>query len=293
MLDVRLIHYFLVVAREQNMTRAAAELHISQPSLSAQIAELERRIGVKLFKRTNKSTLLTEDGILFRSRAQELIDLSEKIESEFTAGTGDVSGDIFFGCAETHIMSYISAVFRQMRLEYPEVRLHIYSGDAEAVRERLDKGLLDAGLLLGPTFHEKYDYRGLGLYDYFGLLVPRDCALAARGSISVNELTGLPILMSRQTASGSQNIIGLNPSAIHPVGSYNLATNVTYMVEQGLGYALCLDNLVNTEGRNLKFIPIDTEVKMEAFLVTKKYAYLSKAVRVFLKRLAADQEGRV
>ena len=285
MLDIRLLHYFLVVAREQNMTRAAAELHISQPSLSAQIAELERRVGVKLFKRTNKSTLLTEDGILFRSRAQELMDLSDKIESELVAGTGEVSGDIFLGCAETHIMSHISAVFRQMRLEYPDVRLHIYSGDAESVRELLDKGLLDIGLLLGPAIHEKYDYYGLGMYDSFGLLVPRDCALAARASISVKELSALPILMSRQTASGSQNIIGLDPSDLHPVGSYNLVTNVTYMVEQGLGYALCLDNLVNTEGRNLRFIPIDTEVKMEAFLVTKKYAYLSKPARVFLHRL--------
>ncbi|MCQ2427081.1 MAG: LysR family transcriptional regulator [Clostridia bacterium] len=285
MLDVRLIHYFLVVAREQNMTRAAAELHISQPSLSAQISELESRIGVKLFRRTNKNTLLTEDGILFRSRAQELLDLSDKIESEFTVGAGGVSGDIFLGCAETHIMSYISEVFRQMKLEYPDVRLHIYSGDAEAVRERLDKGLLDVGLLLGPAVHEKYDYIGLGMYDTFGLLVPRDCDLAERASISVGELSELPILMSRQTASGSQNIIGMNPAEIHTVGSYNLATNVTYMVEQGLGYALCIDNLVNTEGRNLRFIPIKPEVRLEAYIVTKKYAYLSKAVRVFLQRL--------
>lgn len=285
MLDGRLVEYFLVVAREQNMTKAAAELHVSQPALSAQIAALEKQLGIKLFRRTNKSTLLTEDGVLFRSRAQELVDLTNKIESEFTSDTGTVTGDIYLGCGETHIMAYISEVMRDIRKEHPGIRFHIYSGDAEAVLERLDKGLLDAGLLLGPFFHEKYDYTDLGRHDSFGLLVPADCRLSERETISLAELSDLPILVPAQIAGGTHDLGGADLSNINAVGSYNLITNATYMVEQGLCYALSLDGLVNTEKRNLRFIPFETEVKLEAFIVTKKYAYLSKAAKLFIGRI--------
>lgn len=285
MLESRLINYFLVVAREQNMTRAAAELHISQPALSAQIADLERQLGIKLFKRTNKSTLLTEDGILFRARAQELIELTNKIESEFTSGNGDISGDIYLGCGETYIMSHISAIFREIQKEYPNIHLHIYSGDAEAVIERLDKGLLDIGLLLGPVFHEKYDYLSLGMSDYFGLLVPEDCPLTKKRSISLNELTDLPILLPNQISSGEHNLGIFDAGFLNIVGKYNLITNATYMVEQGIGYAFTLANLVNTEGRNLTFIPLEEELKLESYIVTKKYAFFSKPAKLFLRRL--------
>lgn len=285
MLESRLLNYFLVVAREQNMTRAAAELHISQPALSAQIADLERQLGIKLFKRTNKSTLLTEDGILFRARAQELIDLTNKIEAEFTSGNGNITGDIYLGCGETHIMSHISNVFREIQKEYPDIHLHIYSGDAEAVMERLDKGLLDMGLLLGPTFQEKYDYLSLGKYDSFGLLVPADCPLAGKDMVSVQELKELPILVPNQVLSGAHNLGSFDAGVLNAVGSYNLITNATYLVEQGVGYAFCLANLVNTAGRNLKFIPLREEVKIEAYIVTKKYAYFSKAAKALLAKL--------
>lgn len=290
MLEGRLLHYFLVVAREQNMTRAAAELHISQPTLSAQIAELEKQLGIKLFKRTNKNTVLTEDGVLFRARAQELIDLTNKIEAEFTSEIGDVSGDVYLGCGETHIMAYISSIFREIQQEHPDVHFHIYSGDAGAVLERLDKGLLDIGLLLGPQLHENYDYIPLGMYDYFGLLAPADSELAKKESISLEELRKLPILVPQQVNSRAQNLGIFDPAIFHPVGSYNLITNATYMVEQGLGYAFALADLVNTEGRNLKFLPLDTEVKTEAYIVTKKYAYFSKPARLLLKRLREKEE---
>lgn len=285
MLEGRLLNYFLVVAREQNMTRAAAELHISQPALSAQIAALEHQLGIKLFKRTNKSTLLTEDGILFRTRAQELIELTNRIESEFTSGSGDISGDIYFGCGETYIMSHISAIFREIQKEYPDIHLHIYSGDAEAVIERLDKGLLDIGLLLGPMFHEKYEYLGLGMYDSFGLLVPRNCLLAEKETIGLNELKGLPILVPNQVSSGGHDLGDFDISSLSAVGSYNLITNATYMVEQGIGYAFCLSNLINTADRDLKFIPLKEDMKIEAYIVTKKYAYFSKPAKLLLKRL--------
>ena len=285
MLDARLLHYFLVVAREQNMTRAAAELHIAQPTLSAQIAQLEKQLGLKLFTRTNKNTILTEDGVMFRARAQELIDLMNKVENEFTAGEGDISGDVFFGCAETHIMGYISSVFRSIQKEYPNIRFHIYSGDAQAILERLDKGLLDIGLLLGTDHQDKYDYTPLGRYDTWGLLVPDDCEIAQRDSITEEELPELPLLVSNQYMTSDRRFFTPDSKKQRIVGSYNLITNATYMVEQGLGYALCLADLVNTEGRPLRFIPIVTNVKTESYIVTKKYAYFSKAAKLLLKKL--------
>ena len=285
MLDARLLHYFLVVAREQNMTRAAAELHISQPTLSAQIAQLEQQLGLKLFTRTNKSTLLTDDGALFRARAQELMELMNKVENEFTAGEGDISGDVYFGCAETHIMAYISAVFRSIQKEYPNIRFHIYSGDAQAILERLDKGLLDIGLLLGCDDQDKYDCTPIGRYDTWGVLVPNDCEIAHRDSITEEDLPDLPLLVSNQYLTSDRQFPTPDSKQQRIVGSYNLITNAAYMVEQGLGYALCLAELVNTEGRALRFIPLDTDVKIESCIVTKKYAYFSKASKLLLKRL--------
>lgn len=291
MLENRLLNYFLTVAREQNMTKAAAQLHIAQPTLSKQIAELEEQLGVKLFKRTNKNTILTEDGILFRARAQEMIDLMNKVEAEFQTPPGSVNGDVFLGCGETYIMSHISRLFRQLQRSNPDVHLHIYSGDAEAVLERLDKGLLDVGLLLGPVFHEKYDYIPLGMYDAFGILVPGDSELATKERISAEELRELPIIVPYQVSAGSHDMGEFDVSQLRIVGSYNLATNVTYMVEQGLGYAFTLADLVNTNGRNLKFIPIWPEVKIEAVIVTKKYASFSKPARLFLECLSSERNA--
>lgn len=291
-IENRLLNYFLTVAREKNMTKAAAQLHIAQPTLSKQIAELEEQLGLKLFKRTNKNTILTEDGMQFRVRAQEIIDLMNKVEAEFQTAPGSVSGDIFLGCGETHIMSYISSLFKNIQQAYPDIHFHIYSGDAEAVLERLDKGLLDVGLLLGPIFHDKYDYLSLGMYDYFGLLVPADCELAKKESISASELKELPILIPNQIAAGAHDLGDFDVSELHAVGSYNLVTNATYMVDQGLGYAFTLANLVNTDGRNLKLLPIDPEIKIEALIVTKKYASFSKPVRLFLDQLNMHRADR-
>ena len=279
MLDARLLHYFLVVAREQNMTRAAAELHIAQPTLSAQIAQLEKQLGLKLFTRTNKSTNLTEDGVMFRARAQELMELMNKVENEFSIGDSDISGDVYFGAAE------ISEVFRSIQKEYPNVRFHIYSGDAQAILERLDKGLLDIGLLLGTDHQDKYDYTPLGRYDTWGLLVPDDCKIAGKDAVTVDELPALPLLLSNQYMASERHLFLPDGKKQKVVGSYNLITNATYMVEQGLGYTLCLADLVNTEGRSLRFIPIVTNVKTESYIVTKKYAYFSKAAKLLLKKL--------
>lgn len=291
MIEIRLMKYFLAVAAEQNITKAAQSLHISQPTLSAQITELEKTLGLKLFKRTNKSTVLTEDGVLFRARVREIIELVERVENEFSIHES-ITGDVFLGCAETHIMAVVSRVMKEIQTEHPGIRFHVYSGDAQAILERLDKGLLDAGLLLGDDFRERYDYIPTGMYDTFGLLVPADSPIAGRKSIQPDELCSMPIILSAQTVSDSRMQGLVDMQKLNVAGTYNLITNATYMVEAGLGYALCLAELVNTDNRNLKFIPVDSEFRYYAYLVTKKHAYFSKPAKIVISKVR-EHNGRL
>lgn len=285
MLDMRLVNYFLTVAREQNMTRAATELHISQPTLSAQIARLEKQLGYKLFNRTNKSTLLTEEGILFRAKASELMELMNKVENEFSISEGDIAGDIYFGAAETHVMDYVSSIFREIQIEHPNIRFHIYSGVAQAILERLDKGLLDMGLLLGADNQDKYDYHPLGKFDKWGLLVPADCEIAKYDALETDKISSLPLILPQNYMMTQRNMFVPDIKKQRVAGTFTLINNAAYMVERGLGYVLCIDNLINTKGRNLKFIPLITDIKTENYIVTKKYAYFSKPVKLLLKKL--------
>ena len=285
MLDMRLVHYFLVVAREQNMTRAAAQLHISQPTLSSQIASLESQLGIKLFTRTNKSTLLTEDGILFRSRASELMEHMYKVENEITISEGEISGDIYFGAVETNIMDYISSVFKEIKLEHPNIRFHLYSGNAQAILERLDKGLLDIGLMLCLDNQDKHDYYTLKQYDRWGLLVPANCEAAKKEALEADEITSLPLIIPQNYMMLQRNIILPDINNLNIAGTFDLIGNASYLVEKGIGYALGFENTMNTEGRNLKFIPIATDLRAEHYIVTKKYAYFSKAAKLLLKKL--------
>lgn len=288
MLETRLLYYFLAVAREQNITKAAESLHITQPTLSKQMMDLEEQLGKQLFIRGKKKIVLTEDGVYLRNRAQEIIDLVEKTESAFHTQDSPVAGDIYLGCGETPIMESITKSFKEIQTDHPEIHFHIYSGDAEAVMERLDKGLLDMGLLLGPIEQEKYNYFAIEQQDHFGLLMPKTSPLAKNPTISLKTLKSLPLIFPQQTYNGQQRMNWFGPDfhELNIIATYNLVYNATFMVEQGMGYAFCLENLVNTESsRNLAFRRIEPPIQVEAYLITKKYQTLSTAVKVFLERL--------
>ena len=287
MIETRLLYYFLAIAREQSITKAAETLHITQPTLSKQMMELESQLGKKLLQRGKKKITLTEEGAYLRSRAQEMIELMDKTEATFRTETELIGGDIYLGCGETAAMAFLTSIFQQMRQDYPELRLHIHSGDADAVLERLDKGLLDMGLLIGPLQQEKYDYLSLGRKDVFGLLLPLDCPLAAKETVSLTDLTNVPLLFPEQTYSGHQQLewFGVDYDSLQIVATYNLVYNATFMVEQGIGYALCLGDLVNTAGRNLTFRPFQPDLTVDLYIVTKKYQTFSPAAKIFLNRL--------
>ncbi|MBC8536304.1 LysR family transcriptional regulator [Feifania hominis] len=287
MIETRLLHYFLAIAREQNITKAAETLYVTQSTLSKQMMDLEKQLGKQLFVRGKRKLTLTEDGAFLRNRAQEILALMDSTESALRTDAQTLSGDISIACGETIVMDLFAQLFAEFHIQYPDVRFHTHSGDADTVLERLDKGLADMGLLLGPIRQEKYDYLNLHQKDTFGLLMPKDCPLSQQKEINIDQLKTLPLIFAEQTFQGHQEIewFGADRSVFHVVATYNLIYNATFLVERGIGYALCLDRLVNTKGRNLTFRPIVPELSVDLYLVTKKYQTFSPAVKIFLEKI--------
>lgn len=293
MLETRLLYYFLAIAREQSITKAAESLHISQPSLSKQMMDLEDQLGKPLFIRGSRKITLTEDGAYLRSHAQEIIELLERTETTLMSGDSLIEGDICIGCAETPVMKWVLHVFKRLQAEYPGIRLHIYSGNADTVIEKLNKGLLDIGLLLAPMQQDKYDYLPLHHEDIYGLLMPADSPLAAKDVLSPSDLLGLPLIFPSQTLGEGLEIawFGSDAHKVHTVATYNLIYNAAFMAEEGLGYVVCLDRLVSlTPDRNLAFRPIAPVQTAKAYIVTKKYQTFSAAAKLFLDRIEEELE---
>ncbi len=289
MIETRLLHYFLAVAREENITKAAQSLFVTQSTLSKQMMDLENQLGKQLFIRGKRKITLTEEGLFLRSRAREILELMENTENALHQDQQTLSGNVSIGCGETVAMDIIAGLLEAFHKQYPDVVLHTYSGDADAILERIDKGLADMGLLLGPIRQEKYEYLQLRQKDVYGLLMPKDCPLASQASINIDQLKTLPIILPDQTFCGHQDLdwFGTDQSVFHVVATYNLIYNATYLVEHGIGYALSLDRLVNTNGRNLTFRPISPELSVDLYIVTKKYQSFSPAAKIFYEQLQA------
>lgn len=287
MIETRLLQYFLTVAQELNITKAAEALYITQPTLSKQMMELEQQLGKQLLIRGKRKLTLTEEGEYLRDRAREILELLDNTEAAFHTEEQTLRGHITIGCGETIAMDKITGILADFHKRHPDVQLHTHSGDADMILERLDKGLVDMGLLLGPMRQEKYDYMNIHMKDVYGLLMPSDCELARQEAVNIDQLKSLPMIMSEQTFSGHQDLewFGADYSVLNVVATYNLIYNATFLVEHGIGYALCLDRLVNTRGRNLTFRPITPELSVDLYIVTKKYQTFSPAVKVFLEEL--------
>ncbi|WP_075756802.1 LysR family transcriptional regulator [Sporomusa sphaeroides] len=287
-MELRVLRYFLTVAREESITGAAKALHVSQPTLSKQLMDLEKKLGQVLLIRGNRKITLTEEGMLLRKRAQEIIDLVDKTEAELHQSDEVISGDVYIGCGETDAMRLIARTVKQMQMVYPYIRYHLFSGNAEDVTERMDKGLLDFGVLIGATEIDKYDYISLSAVDTWGLLMRKDSMLAASAHIKPEALRDIPIICSRQALACNElsGWLGNNLENLNVIATYNLIYNAALMVEEGVGYALGLDKLVNTtEKSSLCFIPLEPRVEAHLHIVWKKHQVFSKAAGAFLKKL--------
>lgn len=288
-MEIRVLRYFLAVAREQSISGAAEVLHLSQPTLSRQLMDMEEELGKQLFTRGNRRISLTEEGMFLRKRAEEIIDLVDKTEAEIISSDDMINGDIYIGAGETDAMRLIARVAKKLQEDYPDIRYHIFSGNAEDVIEKLDKGLLDFGLLIAPINMSKYESLMLPAVDTWGVLMRKDSPLAQKELIDPEDLWDKPLLCSRQVfleKKGLYKWIKKDIEALNIVSTYNLIFNASIMVEEGFGYALTLDKLVKTpEDGVLCFRPLKNGEDAELDIVWKRYQVFSKAAELFLKRL--------
>lgn len=286
-MELRVLQYFLAVAREQSISGAAEFLHLSQPTLSRQLKDLEEELGKQLFIRGNRKITLTEEGVLLRKRAGEILELVKKTEQEIALSDDTVAGDIYIGAGETDAIRVIAKAAQQLQRKYPEVRLHIASGDAADVVEKLDKGLIDFGVLFDPQDLSKYNYLKIPEKDTWGVLMRRDAALAQKACIRPEDLWDKPLILSRQHLEGSALLMWLNRSEadLHIVATYSLLYNGSILVDEGIGYAITLDRIINTNGSNLCFRPLAPTLQAGLCVVWKKYQVFTKAAELFLDSL--------
>ncbi len=290
-MELRVLHYFLAVAREQSISAAAESLHLSQPTLSTQLKAMEEELGKQLLIRGTKGSrkvVLTEEGMILRKRAEEILDLVKKTESELSLSDGVVAGDIHIGTGETDIVRMIARAARSLRETCPEIHYHISSGNAVYVLEQLDKGLIDFGLVFGAVDSGKYQSLKLPAKDTWGVLMRKDAPLAAKEAVVPEDLWDQPLIISSQKSDDwpltgwmKRDIAEWNVAA-----TYNLVFNASLLVDEGLGYALCLDKLINTSGESgLCFRPLSPGLESGASIIWKRYQVLSKAAEKFLQTL--------
>lgn len=290
-MELRVLRYFLAVAREGNISRAADFLHVTQPTLSRQIKDLEEELGCRLFIRNSHSISLTAEGMMLRKRAEEIVELAEKTKADFSAPRNAVAGDVYIGGGETHGMRLIAEIIAELRRDCPDIRFHLYSGNAENVTERLDKGLLDFGLLIQPTDLSKYDSVNLPAQDVWGVIMPKDCPLARKETICKKDLEGLPLICSQQVIrktgvpNSFQEWFGRDFDNLNVVATYNLVFNAALLAERGIGYVLSLEKLIDGMNGNLCFRPLSPSLKSGLDVVWKKYQAFSPAANVFLDAL--------
>ena len=283
-MDLRVLQYFLVVAREENITKAASLLHITQPTLSRQLMSLEEELGVKLFRRGKHSIVLTEDGMLLRRRAQEIVDLAEKTAKELMHGEEAVSGEISIGCGETQNMKPLAEIMASFQQKYPDVSFHIYTAIADDVKERLENGTLDMGLLLEPVEISRYHYVRMPLKEKWQVLMRRDSRLAKKEKIRPEDLVGVPLIMARRQSVRNQleNWFGYDREKLRIVSTCNISHyNQSVMVESGIGVALVMDFSCNQE--TLCMRPFDPKIESGCVLVWKKNLALSPVLKRFIE----------
>lgn len=290
-MDIRTLQHFLAIAREESITKAAESLHMTQPPLSRQMKELEQELGKQLFVRGSKKVVLTEDGKLLRKRAEEMVMLMDKTIIELTSNSENITGDILIAAGETENIAYLANIAKTLGEKYPEIHYQLFSGDSQYVKDRLDNGLVDFGLVIGKVDISKYEYIKLPVSDNWGVIMKDTAELASSDRISAEQLCGKPILLSYQASSSSDILSWLKAKDPSPniVATYNLAYNASVFVKRGFGYMLCLDNILNTApGSGLTFRPLTPPIQADMFIIWKKDQMFGKASSAFLNAIRTN-----
>lgn len=291
-MEIRVLRYFLAVAREGTIVGAARFLHVTQPTLSRQLQDLEEELGQQLFIRSNRTITLTPEGHFLRKRAEEILEIVNRTEGDFNAMGENIGGCVHIGGGESQAMRLIAELIGELREEYPDIRYNLYTGNAEDVMERLDKGILDFGILIQPVDISKYDSVTLPIRAVWGIVMRKDSPLAEKKTVALRDLLTVPLICSRinirQSAVRNPCVewFGGSFEKLNIVATYNLIFNAARMVEAGIGYALGLDGLMDAAGnRGLCFRPLEPKLESGLNIVWKKYQVFSKAAELFRERL--------
>lgn len=286
-MELRVLRYFLEVAREENVTHAAQRLHVSQPTLSRQIKELEDELGKKLFTRSNYSIKLTEEGMLLRKRAEDILEMADKTLEEFKSLDEINGGDIHIGCAESNGIAHVIRVIKSLQKKYPHIRYHFYSSGTDAVSERLDRGLLDVAVIIQEVDLSKYNYLKVPSSDRWGLIMRKDSPLAEHSCIHLNDLMNIPLILSRQAMREEMpRWFGETQDKLNIVATYNLLFNTSVMVREGFGYVLGFDGLVNTgPDSDICFRPLEPALESPMYIIWKKYQMFTPVASLLLEEL--------
>lgn len=292
-MELRVLRYFVEAAKEESMTHAALKLHVTQPTLSKQIKELEEELGQKLFVRGNYSIRLTPEGEILYKRARDILDMVDLTTSEFASMNEFNGGDLYLGCAESEGITLVAKAVKELQEEYDHLHFHLYSGNAETVCERLDKGLLDFAVVVQNVDLSKYACLDLPFTDTWGLIMRKDSPMVSKKSIALEELIGLPLIVSKQGATSDMpEWLQKNYDRLHIVATYNLIFNASILVREGLGYALGFDKLLYTgAGSILCFRPIVPAMTSPMRLIWRKEQRFSKAAELFLNEIKSICES--
>ncbi len=302
-MEFRSLRYFLMIAREGTILGAAKVLHISQPALSRQMKDLEKELGCTLFTRGSRHIELTEAGTRLRKRAEEIVDLVERTETDFLVSGDTVTGEVRIGGGETPAVALIADAIEQVQQEYPAIRFNLHSGNGLDVSERLDLGRIDFGLFIGDVDHEKYETIKLPAHDIWGVIMKAASPLAQKQTISPEDLRDQPLILSQQAIGDLSTWLGRNPKRLNVVATYNLLYNASILAAKGIGYALSLDGLVTSYAQTdsaitavagnretmseVVFRPLEPPLTAPIFLGWKRYQSFSPAAGVFLEKIKA------
>lgn len=281
-MELRVLRYFLMVAREENITRAASLLNVTQPTLSRQLMQLEDELGTQLFHRGKYSVTLTEDGMLLRRRAEELVSLSEKTVNELSHREDIVEGEVAIGAGETRSMSFIAEVIRAFRTIYSAVSFDIHSATADDIKDKLEKGLLDIGLLTEPVDISKYEFIRMPLRERWGVLCRKDSPLAEKPYVTPTDISSYPLIAAKreQVRNELASWFGTSLEKLDIAARYNLVMNAAALVRSNAGIALCFD--LGTIYDDLSFVPLHPLLETGSVLVWKKNQMMSEAARRFI-----------
>lgn len=283
-MDIRIMEYYLAVTREGNISAAAQALHVSQPALSRQIRDLEEELGVTLFERGSRKIKLTEEGMILRRRAEEIVRLMQMTESEITQAQHTVTGEVHIGAGESLAFHHISETAGRIHAEYPDIRFTITSGDTADLMEQLNGGLIDIALIFTDYDHSQYQGIRLPKEDKLGLVMRKKDLLAQKELITFSDLKELPLIIPR----AAKDMLSSDPilADLNIVAVYNLIYNASLFVEDGVGYAIGFDGLINVTGDSpLTFRPLESQIAQAGTIIWKKYAVFTPAVNLFLDYL--------